>query len=145
MFALIRSIALRSGRAGKSGTSSNFLFLASPFAWRAFSYLPRFFLGVVGYHGIDWASRSTTLGYWLGEEFQGQGLMTEACGATVEHAFGELGLNRVGTVCATDNHRSRAIPERSGFRREGVQRQAEWLYDHFVDHVMYARLRGDVL
>lgn len=99
--------------------------------------------GVVGYHGIDWPNRSTTLGYWLGEAFQGRGLMTAACRALVDHAFGELGLNRISVVCATENNKSCAIPERLGFRQEGVHRQAEWLYDHFVDHAVYATLASE--
>ena len=99
--------------------------------------------GVVGYHAIDWENRSTTLGYWLGEEFEGQGLATAACRALVDHAFEELGLNRVSIACATGNERSCAIPERLSFQREGIQRQAEWLYDHFVDHVVYAALASE--
>ena len=99
--------------------------------------------GVVGHHGIDWANRSTSLGYWLGEEFQGRGLMTTSCRVLVDHAFGELGMNRVVIACATENRRSRAIPERLGFRQEGVHRQAEWLYDHFVDHALYAVLANE--
>jgi ribosomal-protein-serine acetyltransferase len=99
--------------------------------------------GVIGYHALDWENRTTALGYWLGEEFQGHGLVTAACRALVDHAFVELNLNRISIACATDNKRSCAIPERLGFRREGVQRQAEWLYDHFVDHVVYAALASE--
>ena len=99
--------------------------------------------GVVGYHAIDWENRSTALGYWLGKEFQGRGLATAACRALVDHAFEDLGLNRVSIACATENKRSCAIPERLGFRREGIRRQAEWLYDHFVDHVVYAALASE--
>jgi ribosomal-protein-serine acetyltransferase len=94
--------------------------------------------GVIGYHALDWENRTVEVGYWLDEEHQGKGLVTAACRALVDHAFGELGLNRVVISCATENKKSCAIPERLGFRREGVQRQAEWLYDHFVDHVVYA-------
>ena len=94
--------------------------------------------GVIGFDAIDWENRTTEVGYWLGEEHQGKGLVTAACRALVDHAFGELGLNRVVISCATENKKSCAIPERLGFRREGAQRQAEWLYDHFVDHVLYA-------
>ena len=99
--------------------------------------------GVIGCDPIDWENRSTELGYWLGEEYQGKGLVTAACRALVEHAFGELGLNRVVILCATENEKSCAIPERLGFRREGVRRQAEWLYDHFVDHAVYSALASE--
>ncbi len=99
--------------------------------------------GVIGYVSIDWDNRTTEVGYWLGEEYQGQGIVTAACRALVDHAFEELNLNRVSIACATENKKSCAIPERLGFRREGVVRQAEWLYDHFVDHVVYAILASE--
>ena len=54
---------------------------------------------MVGYHGIDWENGSTSLGYWLGEGFQGQGIVTAACRTLVDHAFEELNLNRVSTAC----------------------------------------------
>ncbi len=99
--------------------------------------------GVISYNSIDWENRSVEVGYWLGEEYQGKGLVTAACRALVEHAFGELGLNRVVISCATENEKSCAIPERLGFRREGIERQAEWLYDRFVDHVTYSALASE--
>ena len=101
--------------------------------------------GVISYNSIDWENRSVAVGYWLGEEYQGKGLVTAACRALVEHAFGELGLNRVVISCATENEKSCAIPERLGFRREGVQRQAAWLYDRFVDLVSYSALASEWL
>ena len=36
-----------------------------------------------------------------------------------------------------------ARPSRNGFTREGIQREAEWLYDHFVDLASYALLRSE--
>ena len=99
--------------------------------------------GVVGHHKIDWGSRATSLGYWLGAGFQGRGLMTGAVRAMVDRAFAELRLNRVEIHCAVENRASRGIPARLGFREEGRLRQAEWLYDHFVDHVVYAVLAAE--
>jgi len=100
-------------------------------------------VGVIGHHRISWANRSTSLGYWLAAGHEGHGLMTTACRVLVDHAFGPLELNRMEIRCAEGNTRSRAIPERLGFRAEGLLREAEWLYDHFVDHVVYGMLRRD--
>jgi ribosomal-protein-serine acetyltransferase len=96
--------------------------------------------GMIGHIGIDWPHRATALGYWLAEKHQGRGFMTLACRVYVDHAFGQLGLNRMEIRAATENRRSRAIPERLGFRLEGVVRDAEWLYDRFVDHAVYGLL-----
>jgi ribosomal-protein-serine acetyltransferase len=98
------------------------------------------FAGVIGLHYIDHANKKTSIGYWLGEQFQGLGLMTKACKAFIDYAFNELKLHRVEIRCAVDNKKSRAIPERLGFTNEGTIREAEWLYDHFVDHVVYGML-----
>ncbi len=100
--------------------------------------------GTLGNHGINWANRRTTIGYWLGEEFQGKGLMTEAVAAYIDQlAFGKWQLNRVEIAAATENKKSRAIPERLGFTFEGIIRQNEWLYDHFVDHAVYGLLSSE--
>ena len=97
-------------------------------------------VGIVGHHQIDWRHRITSLGYWVDEAHQGRGVVTAACQALVSHAFDDARLNRVEIRCAVGNQKSRAIPQRLGFRQEGLLRDAEWLYDHFVDHIVYAML-----
>ncbi len=69
--------------------------------------------------------------------------MTEAVRALVEHAFGEWQLNRVEIRVAVGNERSAAIPERLGFVREGVLRQAERHADGFKDNVVYSALASE--
>jgi ribosomal-protein-serine acetyltransferase len=98
-------------------------------------------VGCIGLHGIDWCNRKTSIGYWLSSEYQGKGIMTKSCRAIVNHVFNELQLNRVEIRAAECNKKSRAVPERLGFTQEGIVRSAEWLYDHFVDHVIYGMLR----
>ena len=98
------------------------------------------FAGVIGYHYINRHDRKTEIGYWLDASLQGKGLMTRACKAMVSYAFHEYRLNRVEIHCATGNISSRAIPERLGFTQEGILRETAWLYDHFVDHVVYGML-----
>lgn len=99
--------------------------------------------GVIGHHGVDRANLSTSLGYWLGASFQGKGLMTKSCRVLIEHAFGYWGLERVEIRCATENMKSRAIPERLGFELEGVLRRAEVLYGTHVDLAVYGMVAAE--
>ncbi|ABR47623.1 GCN5-related N-acetyltransferase [Alkaliphilus metalliredigens QYMF] len=96
--------------------------------------------GVIGYHNVDWTHKSTSIGYWLAEGYEGNGIMTKATKVFTEYALVELNLNRVEIRCAEKNHKSRAIPERLGFTNEGMVREVEWLYDHYVSHVIYGML-----
>lgn len=99
--------------------------------------------GVAGFNWIDPAERSCEIGYWLGEEWQGRGIVTRSVRALIDYAFAVRRLDRVAIPVALENHKSRAIPERLGFEQEGVRRQAEWLYDQYVDHVVYVMRRRD--
>jgi ribosomal-protein-serine acetyltransferase len=100
-------------------------------------------IGVVGFHAVDWTHRKSSLGYWLSEEQQGNGTMTLAVRALVDHALGTWQLNRVEVRIAPANLRSRAIVERLGFREEGTLRQAERIGDRYLDSVIYAMLASD--
>ncbi|QQE75157.1 GNAT family N-acetyltransferase [Brevibacillus composti] len=100
--------------------------------------------GTVGVHNIDWTNRKTSIGYWLGAQYAGRGLMTESVSAYLDHLiFGEWDLHRATIHAATENHRSRAIPERLGFKLEGILRSNEFLYDHYVDHAVYGMLASE--
>src|SRR4051794_6559191 len=94
-------------------------------------------IGVAGFHTVDWVHRSTSIGYWLDEHEQGQGIMTRTVRALVDQALLGWRLNRVEIRAAPGNQRSRAIPERLGFRQEGVLREAERVGDRYLDSVVY--------
>jgi|HubBroStandDraft_6_1064221.scaffolds.fasta_scaffold29702_3 ribosomal-protein-serine acetyltransferase len=100
-------------------------------------------VGVVGFHSVDWPHRKTSLGYWLGEAYQGHGTMTRAVRALVDHALGTWQLHRVEARVAPENLRSRAVLERVGFRCEGTLRQAELVGGRFLDNVVYAVLASE--
>lgn len=100
-------------------------------------------VGMIGYHYWDFSNRKTELGYWLSEHVTGQGIMTKVVRSCIDYAFADLDLNRVTINCATKNDRSCAIPRRLGFQHEGILRQSEWLYDHFVDWHCFSVLAKD--
>jgi ribosomal-protein-serine acetyltransferase len=99
--------------------------------------------GTIGFHPFDWGNRKVEIGYWLGAQFQGKGLMTRACRAMIVYAFDELQLKKVEIRCATGNTASCAIPQRLGFTHEGTIRQAEWLYNYYVDLKLYGLLESE--
>ena len=49
-------------------------------------------------------------------------------------------MNRVEIRCATENVRSRAVPERLGFKLEGILRQSIWRHKRYYDLAMYGIL-----
>ncbi|WP_079508933.1 GNAT family N-acetyltransferase [Mesobacillus jeotgali] len=97
-------------------------------------------VGTAGFNSINWSNKTAYIGYWLGYEYQGNGIMTRVARALTDYAFNHLKLNKVEIRAAKGNRKSRSIPERIGFVEEGTIRQAEWLYDHYVDHVVYGVL-----
>ncbi len=99
--------------------------------------------GVVGYLPIDRVNSVGEIGYWLAENEQGRGVMTACCRFAVRYGFLTLDLNRIQIAAGTDNAASRAIPERLGFKFEGILRGRENLRGAFIDHAMYAQLRSE--
>lgn len=99
--------------------------------------------GIIGFHKIDWMNRNVEIGFWLGEKFQGNGIITKCCKVLLDIAFYDYDLKRVQIRAATGNKKSNAIIERLGFIKEGVARQAELLYNHYVDLNVYSMIAED--
>lgn len=63
---------------------------------------------------------SASLGYYAFEPYAGRGLMVEAVGLAIAHAFGRLRLARLDASIRPDNERSRRLALRLGFRSDGL-------------------------
>lgn len=98
------------------------------------------FAGTIGTHKLDRLNRKVEIGYWIAARFQRRGIVTSACRAVIDHAFQEWELNRVEIHCAPQNRKSCAIPERLGFQREALLREAQLLDGRYVDSVVYGIL-----
>ena len=95
-------------------------------------------VGVIGFHEFENENRQTSMGFWISSSHQGKGIVSSSCARLIEYAFTDLGLNRVVMKIAEDNVPSRRVAERNGLAYEGTCKQSEWLYDHFVNQVIYA-------
>lgn len=83
------------------------------------------------------------IGYWIGSEYEGKGYVTRAVRAMIDIGFKELGLHRIFIRAGVDNVRSRAIPERLGFAREGLLRGEGRGSGGFYDLVVYGLLEDE--
>ena len=93
--------------------------------------------GTIGFNEVDRTNRIGEIGYWIGRDFQGKGIMSRAFSAIIRYGFELMKLNRLEVYIAAGNERSRALPEKFYFKEEGQIRQAEWLYDHYDDQIIY--------
>ena len=56
------------------------------------------------------------VGYWIGEPFWGRGLVPEATGELIRHAFEDLGATAIWCGYFDGNDKSRRVAEKCGFR-----------------------------
>jgi [ribosomal protein S5]-alanine N-acetyltransferase len=91
------------------------------------------------------AAQYAALGYWLSEEAQGQGYMTEAGRAILSFAFTKLHLARVNAATLPHNQKSRALLGRLGFQEEGFAKAYIQIDGVRADHVLYGLTADDFL
>jgi ribosomal-protein-alanine N-acetyltransferase len=87
---------------------------------------------------------SCYLGYYGMAAFAGRGLMSLCLRAGLIHMREAIGLHRVEANIQPDNHRSRALVERLGFRREGFSPGYLFIDGAWRDHERWAVLLEDV-
>lgn len=102
-------------------------------------------IGCIGIHEIRRANNSATLGYWLSEQHQGRGIMTRAAAALCDFSFQRLALNRLAIHCSVENQQSRAIPERLGFRLEGILQDGDMRGQEYFDLAVYGMVKRNWL
>lgn len=91
-------------------------------------------------HGV---AQSGQIGYWMGVNHAGKGLMHEAVLLVVQFGFETLRLHRIEAACIPDNQRSIRVLEKAGFRREGLSRSYLRINGVWRDHLLYALIAGD--
>jgi [ribosomal protein S5]-alanine N-acetyltransferase len=83
------------------------------------------------------------IGYDLAPEQWGQGIMPEAVGAMLRFGFERLGLHSVEAQIEPNNHGSRRVLEKIGFRQEGYFRENFYFDGEFTDTAVFSLLKAD--
>ena len=102
-------------------------------------------IGRIGIHNINFQNKNASIGYWLIKEAEGKGIISKATRSLITYAFQTLELNRIEIRAATDNQRSRSVPERLGMLKEGTLREAELVNGKFLDLEVYSVLSKEWL
>src|SRR5215831_10797786 len=85
--------------------------------------------------------RTAEIGYWLGEEFWGRGIVTEAVRALTDYAFREFDLVRLYAAVFEGNVASVRVLEKAGYAREARLRKAIVKDGRTLDLMLYAVVR----
>ncbi|MBL4804695.1 MAG: GNAT family N-acetyltransferase [Alphaproteobacteria bacterium] len=83
------------------------------------------------------AAQYASLGFWIDEDCQGQGLMREALALTLKYCFEDLKLHRVHASCLPHNERSKKTLHAAGFKKEGFAEKYLQINGLWEDHVLF--------
>src|SRR5215510_9788328 len=98
--------------------------------------------GGIGVHpGEDVHRHTATVGYWLGEEFWGRGIMTEAVTAVTDFCFENFPLRRISAEVFANNPASARVLEKAWFTFEGRLKNDVLKDGKLLDSLLYARTK----
>lgn len=86
--------------------------------------------------------KSAEISYWIGEEFWGKGVATEAIRQMMEYTFYYFDIVRLYAEVFEDNKASMRVLEKNGFYLEGVRRKAVYKNDRLMDDYIWVKLRS---
>lgn len=100
-------------------------------------------VGSIGvFRQADVYRRSAELGYWLGEPYWGQGIMTATVRAICREAFDRYDIVRIYAKPFAHNSASCRVLEKAGFTLEGTLRRSICKNGEIGDSCVYALLRA---
>jgi [ribosomal protein S5]-alanine N-acetyltransferase len=103
------------------------------------------FAGQLTVGSIVWGSaRSGQVGYWVDQAYAGRGVIPTALAMAVDHCFLTVGLHRIEATIRPENHASRRVMEKLGFREEGLRKRSLHIDGAWHDHICYALTVEDV-
>ena len=102
-------------------------------------------IGSISAMHVDERVESAELGWCIGKDWWGQGIMPEAGAAVIAYLFDEVGLNRVAARHDVRNPKSGRVMQKLGMTFEGVMRQAGVSNAGIGDIAVYSILRSEYL
>lgn len=108
--------------------------------WFAIQEKGRELAGIIGIENVSFINRDGIVPMYIDSNFRRRGIGTRALALLLDIAFLQLGLNRLTSYYRADNHASRALTERVGFREEGCMRRAWFADGRYIDMIVIGLL-----
>jgi acetyltransferase len=96
--------------------------------------------GMIDLHNINKSAKRAEVGYWLSENFEGYGIMTQAVAKIEKYSFKELKLHKLQIKVHPENQKSASIPQRLGYFKEATLVEHEILNGEYIDLDIFAKL-----
>lgn len=82
------------------------------------------------------AAQFANMGYWMGQQYAGQGIMSRAVALLLPFVFDTLELHRIHAAFIPTNTASRRVLEKNGFKEEGYADHYLQIDGRWADHVL---------
>ncbi len=100
-------------------------------------------IGGIGMHNWDKKTKRAQIGYWIGKEYEGKGIIYKCLIRFIDFLFDKIGLNKIEIHFVPGNIRSVRVSERLGFKIEGIIRQSLQRNGFIEDHVITGLLKSE--
>jgi len=98
-------------------------------------------VGAIGLHLKDDVYKNNgEIGYWIGVEYHGKGIVTQAISQIVDIAFNKYNLLRVYAEVFSNNPASARVLEKNGFTLEATFKKSIYKDGKILDSMIFARL-----
>jgi len=94
-------------------------------------------VGMIDLHNINLDNKNAEVGYWLGGEYQGNGVMTDCLLRVLEVGFEEMDLHKIKLLAEVVNDASNAVAQKAGFKLEGCLKEEIYSDGKFHDANLY--------
>lgn len=99
-------------------------------------------IGCIGF-GVSKSHKKAEVGYWIGEEFWGNGYCTEALVAGIDFFFKHFEINKITSRHLSYNPASGKVMSKAGMTQEGYLKQDMLRYGQFSDMVVFGLLKSE--
>jgi [ribosomal protein S5]-alanine N-acetyltransferase len=111
--------------------------------WAICSLDNKTFYGAGGLNSLSKEHKKAEIGFWLLQDYWGQGIMTEIMPVIWKYGFEHLGLHRIEGLVETDNLNCKKAIQKLDFKYEGTMKDCEIKNGKFISLDIYAKLKTE--